>query len=47
MVQWTNLNLNNSFVNPWRLPLLYEISGAVHLVLMGLMAGRQAGWQTG
>ena len=41
MAQWTNLNRNNSFVNPWRLPLLCEISGAVHLALVGLTAGRQ------
>ena len=52
MAQWTNLNRSNSFVNPWRLPLLCEISGAVHLVLVGLtagwlacrLAGLQAGW---
>ena len=46
MVQWKNLNWNNSFINP--LPLLYEISGAVQLALVGLIArwldGRQAGW---
>ena len=45
MSQWTNLNQNNSFVNLWRLPLLCEISGAVHLVLVGLTAGRLAGRQ--
>ena len=44
MVQWTNLNRNNSFVNPRRLPLLCEISGAVHLVLVGLTADWLAGW---
>ena len=43
MAQWTNLNQNNSFVNPWRLPLLCEISGAVYLVLVGLTAGWLAG----
>ena len=30
---------NNIFVNPPPLPLLCEISGAVHLVQPGLMAG--------
>ena len=39
MMQWTNLNRNNSFVYPQQLPLLYEISGAIHLALVGLMAG--------
>ena len=39
MAQWTNLNQNNSFINLQRLPLLCGISGAVHLVLVGLMAG--------
>ena len=43
MVQWIHLNRNNSFVNPRRLPLLCGIPGAVHLVLVGLMAGRVAG----
>ena len=43
MAQWTNLNRNNSFVNPWRLLLLCEISGAIHLVLVGLTAGWLAG----
>ena len=43
MVQWMNLHQNNSFINRIRLPLFCEISGAIHLVLMGLMAGRQAG----
>ena len=45
MAQWTNLNWNNSFINPRRLPLLCEISGAVYLVLVGLMAGWLAGRQ--
>ena len=44
MAQWTNLNRNNSFVNPWRLPLLCGISGAVHLTLVGLTAGWLASW---
>ena len=43
MVQWIKLNQNNSFVNWMRLPLLCEISGAIHLVLVGLMAGSLAG----
>ena len=43
MAQQTNLNWNNSFVNPWQLPLLCGISGAVHLVLVGLTAGWLAG----
>ena len=41
MVQWTNLNRNSS-VNPWRLPLLCGIFGAIHLALVGLM-GRLTG----
>ena len=39
MAQWTNLNRNNSFVNLRPLPLLCEISGAVHLAQPGLTAG--------
>ena len=42
MVQWMNLHLNNSFVNWTQLPLLCEKSGPILLVLVGLMAGRQA-----
>ena len=42
MVQWVNHLRNNIFVNP--LPLPYcEISGALHLVQLGLTAGWQAG----
>ena len=37
---------NNIFVNPPPLPLLCEISRALHLAQPGLMAGRQAGRQT-
>ena len=37
-----NLHRNNSFVNWTRLPLLCEKIGAIHLVLVGLMAVRQA-----
>ena len=45
MVQWVNRLRNNIFVNP--LPLPYcEISGALHLVQLGLTAGWQAGWLT-
>ena len=47
IVQWTNLNRNNSFVNPWQLPLLCEISGAIHLVQLGLTVARQEGRQIG
>ena len=48
MAQWVNCLRNNIFVNLPPLPLLYEISGALHLVQPGLtagwLAGRQAGW---
>ena len=46
MVQWVNRLRNNIFVNPLPLPLLCEISGALHLAQPGLTAGRQADWQT-
>ena len=46
MVQWTNLNQNNVFVNPTLLPLLCEKSVAIHLAEPGLMAGWLAGRQT-
>ena len=50
MAQWINLHWNNIFVNWTRLPLLCEKSGAILLVLVGLMAawqaGRQALWQS-
>ena len=42
MAQWVNCLRNNIFVNPPPLPLLCEISGALHLAQPGLMAGRQA-----
>ena len=42
MAQWVNRLQNNIFVNPPPLPLLCEISGAVHLAQPGLMAGWQA-----
>ena len=43
MAQWVNRLRNNIFVNAPPLPLLCEISGALHLAQLGLMAGRQAG----
>ena len=46
MAQWVNRLRNNIFVNPPPLPLLCEISGALHLAQLGLTAGWQAGWQT-
>ena len=42
MAQWINLNQNNNFINRMRLPLLCEKSGAIPLVPVGFMAGRQA-----
>ena len=45
MAQWVNRLRNNIFVNPPPLPLLCEISGALHLAQLGLTAGRQAGRQ--
>ena len=51
MAQLVNRPRNNIFVNPPPLPLLCEISGALHLAQPGLttgrQAGRQAGWQAG
>jgi len=44
MAQWIQLLWNNSFINQTRLPFLGEKSGAIALVLLGLMAGKQAGW---
>ena len=41
MAQWVNCFWNNIFVNPLPLPLLCEISGALHLAQLGLMAGRR------
>ena len=43
MVQWINVLRNNGFVNPTRLPLLCEKTGALAIVEPGLMAGRQSG----
>ena len=45
MTQWENRLWNNIFLNPPPLPLLCEISGALDLVQLGLMAGWQAGRQ--
>ena len=51
MAQWVNRLRNKIFVNPPPLPLLCEISGALHLAQPGLtagwLAGRLAGWQAG
>ena len=47
MAQWVNCLGNNIFVNPPPLPLLHEISEALHLAQPGVTAGRQAGWQAG
>ena len=43
MAQWVNRLRNNIFVNPPPLPLLCEISGALHLAQPGLTAGWLAG----
>ena len=45
MAQWVTRLRNNSFVNALPLPLLCEISGALHLAQPGLMAGWLAGRQ--
>ena len=42
MAQWVNHLRNNIFVNLPPLPLLCEISGALHLAQPGLTAGRLA-----
>ena len=42
MAQWVNRLQNKIFMNPLPLPLLFEISGALHLAQLGLTAG----WQT-
>ena len=46
MAQWINTFWNNGFVNPMRLPLLCEKTGALAIVELGL-AGRQAGGRVG
>ena len=43
MAQWVNRLQNKIFVNPPPTPLLYEISGPLHLAQPGLTAGWQAG----
>ena len=43
MAQWVNRLQNNVFVNPLPLPLLCEISGALHLAQPSLTVGRQVG----
>ena len=47
MAQWVNRLRNNIFVNPPPLPLLCEISEALHLAQPGLTAGWLAGWPDG
>ena len=47
MAQWVNRLRNKIFVNPPPLPLLCEISGALHLTQPGLTAGWLAGWLAG
>ena len=48
MAQRVNRLQNNIFVNLSPLPLLCEISGALHLGhIVGRQAGRQAGRQVG
>ena len=42
MAQWVNRLRNNIFVNAPPLPLLCEISGALHLAQPGPTAGRLA-----
>ena len=42
MAQFVNRLRNKIFVNPPPLPLLCEISGALHLAQPGLTAGRLA-----
>ena len=43
MAQWVNRLRNNIFVNPPPLPLLCEVTGALHLAQPGLTAGRPSG----
>ena len=46
VAQWINLHRNNVFVDWTRLPLLCEKSGAIVLVLVGLIADWQASRQS-
>ena len=45
MVLWINLHQNNSLVNLVQFPLLWEKTGALAIVELDLMAGKQAGQQ--
>ena len=45
MAQWINVLRNNDFVNPMRLPLMCEKTGALAIVEPGLTAGRPLGRQ--
>ena len=47
MVQWVNRLRNNIFVNTPPLPLLCEISGALHAPSTTQSYGRQTGWLAG
>ena len=47
MVQWINVLQNNGFVNPMRLSLLCEKTGALTIGKPGLTAGRRAGSRAG
>ena len=47
MAHWINVLRINVFVNPTRLPLLCEKTGALAIVEPGLTAGRQAGSPAG
>ena len=47
MAQWINRLRNNIFVNPPPLPLLYEISGALHLAGATWSYARSYGRQAG
>ena len=44
MAQWVNLNRNNRSVIAHRYSALSEKAGPVLLLLVGLTAGRLAGW---
>ena len=47
MAHWINVLRINGFVNPTRLLLLCEKTGALAIVEPGLTAGRQAGSPAG
>ena len=46
MAQWINFLWSSSFVNPTRLPLSCEKSGAQTIVERGFTSGRHGGRQT-